>query len=169
VTALSAAVWGYIGDRANRKLLMLVSTAVWVVGVAGTAVVPSFGALVIVQGVTAVGLGVIASVGFAVVSDLVSPRRRGLAMSFWGLAQGAGTVAGTLFGGVLGAGDWRRPFLLLAGAGLLSAGAYVFAFDTPRGASEPELAPLFDAAAPMTRGSRRRMCPRFSACRRTAG
>lgn len=145
VTALSAAVWGYIGDRANRKLLMLVGTAVWVAGVAGTAVVPSFGALVIVQGVTAVGLGVIASVGFAVVSDLVSPRRRGLAMSFWGLAQGAGTVAGTLFGGVLGAGDWRRPFLLLAGAGLLSAGAYVFAFDTPRGASEPELAPLFDA------------------------
>lgn len=144
-TALSAAVWGYIGDRANRKLLMLVGTAVWVGGVAGTSFAPSFGVLVAAQLLTAVGLGVIASVGFSVVSDLVSPRRRGLAMSFWGLAQGAGTVAGTLLGGVLGAGDWRRPFLLLAVAGLVSAAAYVFAVDISRGASEPQLVPLFEA------------------------
>ena len=34
-------------------------------------------------------------------------------MSFWGLSQGVGTLAGTLVGGLLGATDWRRPFLLL--------------------------------------------------------
>ena len=49
------------------------------------------------------------------VTDLISPTRRGLVMSFWGLSQGVGTLAGTLVGGLLGATDWRRPFLLLTG------------------------------------------------------
>jgi hypothetical protein len=61
-------------------------------------------------------------------------------MSFWGLSQGVGTLAGTLLGGVLGSTDWRRPFFVVAAAGLAAAAAYVFTFDIPRGNSEPELA-----------------------------
>ena len=88
----------------------------------------------------AIGLGAVASVGFSVVSDLISPRRRGLVMSFWGLSQGVGTLAGTLVGGLLGAADWRRPFLVLAVAGVVATVAYLFTYDMPRGESEPELA-----------------------------
>ena len=40
--------------------------------------------------IVAVGLGSVASIGFSVISDFISPRRRGLAMSLWGLSQGAG-------------------------------------------------------------------------------
>lgn len=144
VTAVTAVAWGYVGDRRNRKALLLAGTGVWVVGMAGSGVAPSFAWLAVTQVAAAVGLGAIASVGFAVVSDLVSPRRRGLAMSFWGLSQGVGTLLGTAVGGVLGAGDWRQPFLLVAVAGLATAAAYLLAFDIPRGASEPELARLFD-------------------------
>ena len=50
----------------------------------------SYGQLFLWQVVTALGLGAIATVGFSVISDFVSPRRRGLAMSFWGLSQGIG-------------------------------------------------------------------------------
>jgi hypothetical protein len=81
----------------------------------------------------------VASVSFSVVSDLISPRRRGLAMSFWGLSQGIGTLAGTLIGGLLGSTDWRRPFLIVAVAGLVATVAYLLTYDVPRGDSQPEL------------------------------
>lgn len=155
LTALTAAAWGYVGDRSNRKALLLLGTGVWVVGVAGTGLAPSYAWVLGTQALAAIGLGAIASIGFSVISDLISPRRRGLAMSFWGLSQGVGTLLGTLLAGVLGAGDWRRPFLLIAVAGAVTALAYLVAYDTPRGASEPDLKRLFTEGE----GYRERMKP----------
>jgi hypothetical protein len=66
-------------------------------------------------------------------------------MSFFGLSQGVGTLAGTLVGGLLGAGDWQRPFRVLAVVGTVAALAYLFTTDIRRGESEPELAGLFAA------------------------
>jgi len=99
----------------------------------------------VAQMLAAAGLGAVASVGFSVGSDLVSPRRRGLVMSLWGLSQGVGTLAGTLVAGQLGGGDWRRPFELLSVLGLVATAAYLFTYDIRRGQSEPELAGVFAA------------------------
>ena len=99
-----------------------------------------------------VGLGAVASVGFSVVSDLISPRRRGLVMSLWGLSQAhrragrhpARRAARRRWNGPAqstGAG----PFLLLAGLGVVAILAYLFTYDIRRGQSEPELAALFAA------------------------
>ncbi|HEY8456972.1 MAG TPA: MFS transporter [Actinopolymorphaceae bacterium] len=145
VAAVAAVAWAYTGDRTQRKPVLIAGTLVWVIGLALTAkagsYVPFFGA----QMLAAVGVGAVASVGFSVVSDLIAPRRRGLVMSFWGLSQGAGTLCGTTLAGVLGASDWRRPFWVLAVAGLVAVLAYVFTYDVRRGQSEPDLAPVFEA------------------------
>jgi MFS family permease len=142
-TAVAAVGWAYVGDRGNRKPLLMIGTLLWAAGTGGAALAGSFLAFLAAQCLAAVGLGAVASVGFSVVSDLVSPRRRGLVMSFWGLSQGVGTLAGTLLGGVLGAADWRRPFLVLTGVGLVATAAYLFTYDIRRGESEPELAALY--------------------------
>ncbi|MEH1015888.1 MFS transporter [Micromonospora sp. CPCC 206060] len=140
VSAVAAVAWAYIGDRSNRKPLLMAGTLLWAVGTAGSALAPNYPTFLGAQLVGAVGLGAVGSVGFSVVTDLISPRRRGLVMSFWGLSQGIGTLAGTLLGGLLGAADWRRPFLLLTGIGLAATVAYLFTYDIRRGGSEPELA-----------------------------
>lgn len=142
LTAVTAAGWGYVGDRTPRKPLLVAGTVVWAAGIGFAGVAGSFAALVVGHVVAAIGLGAVAAVGFAVVSDLVSPRRRGLAMSFWGVSQGVGTVVGTLVGGFLGAGAWQRPFVVVAVAGAAVGVAYLAGYDTPRGASEPALAQL---------------------------
>jgi MFS family permease len=164
LTAVTAVVWGYVGDRSNRKAVLLAGTLLWTVGIGGTGLVDSFGLVLAGQLVAAVGLGAIASVGFSVVSDMVSPRRRGLALSVWGLSQGLGTAAGTIVASVLGGADWHRPFRLLAVVGAATALAYLFALDTPRGASEPELAKVFeeggDYAHRIERGDLRRLADR---------
>lgn len=142
LTAVSAVVWGYLGDRFNRRLLLVAGTFVWAGAIAGAGLATGFPSLLVAHVVAAIGLGSVASIGFSVVTDLVSPARRGLAMSFWGLAQGLGTFLGQFGGGVLGAEDWRRPFFGLGALGVVTALAYLFADETPRGASEPALQAL---------------------------
>ncbi|MFY1624633.1 MFS transporter [Micromonospora sp. WMMD723] len=145
VSAVAAVAWAYVGDRTNRKPLLMVGTLVWAAGTGGSAFATGFPTFLAAQLVAAVGLGAVGSVGFSVVTDLISPRRRGLVMSFWGLSQGVGTLAGTLTGGLLGATDWRRPFLLLTVVGLGATVAYLLTYDIRRGQSEPELAAAIEA------------------------
>jgi MFS family permease len=151
VTAVAAVGWAYYGDRTNRKPLLMIGTGVWVLGYGGSGLAHGYLAFFALQMVASVGLGAVASVGFSVVSDLITPRRRGLVMSLWGLSQGVGALVGTLLGGLLGGGGtpeaehWRRPFLLLAGLGVVAILAYFLTYDIRRGQSEPELAALFAA------------------------
>ncbi|MBE1607961.1 MFS transporter [Actinopolymorpha pittospori] len=143
VAAVAAVAWAYAGDRTRRKPMLMIGTLVWAAGTSGTALAGSYLAFFAAQMVAAIGLGAVASVGFSVVSDLIAPKRRGLVMSFWGLSQGVGTLVGTLLAGVLGAADWRRPFLVLAIVGLVATLAYFLTYDVRRGQSEPELARIF--------------------------
>ena len=144
VTAVAAVAWAYAGDRFRRRPLLVVGTLVWAAGTFGSGYATTFGVFLAAQVVGAVGLGAVGSVGFSVVSDLISPRRRGLVMSFFGLSQGVGTLAGTLVGGLLGAGDWQRPFRVVAVAGVVAALAYLVTYDIRRGENEPELAALYE-------------------------
>lgn len=145
LSAVAAIFWAYRGDRGDRKRLLMIGTLIWATGTAGSAFAGNYPAFLAAQALAAIGLGAVGSVGFSVVTDLITPRRRGLVMSFWGLSQGAGTLAGTLVAGVLGAHDWRRPFLLLSVAGLAATVGYLFTFDIRRGQSEPELARSYAA------------------------
>ena len=145
VTALTAVGWGYWGDRSSRKRLLFWGTLIWAAGLAMAGQAESFGALFGWSAFLAIGLGSIASVGFSVISDFVSPRRRGLAMSFWGLSQGAGGLIGLVAGGLLGAENWRAPFSTIAVAGGVMAVLYLTTYDAERGRSEPALAAVFES------------------------
>ena len=140
LSAVAAIAWAYAGDRLDRKPVLIAGTLIWVAGTAWSGLAGSYPSFLSAQALAAIGLGGVASVSFSVVSDLISPRRRGLVMSFWGLSQGVGTLVGTLLAGVLGSSDWRQPFLVVAVAGMVATVAYVFTFDVPRGDSQPELA-----------------------------
>ena len=140
ISAVAAIGWAYLGDRTNRKPVLVAGTLIWVVGTAWSGLAGGYAGFLGAQVVAAFGLGAVASVSFSVVSDLITPRRRGLAMSFWGLSQGIGTIAGTMVGGLLGSANWREPFLVVGAAGVVATLAYLFTYDVPRGDSQPELA-----------------------------
>ena len=151
VTAVAAVGWAYFGDRSDRKPLLMIGTSIWVIGYGGSGLTHSYLTFFALQMVASVGLGAVASVGFSVVSDLISPRRRGLVMSLWGLSQAIGALIGTLLGSLLGGGGtvaqahWRRPFVLLAVLGIVAVLAYLLTYNIRRGQSEPELAAVFAA------------------------
>jgi MFS family permease len=140
VSAVAAIGFAYAGDRTDRKPVLMLGTAIWVAGTTWSGLAESYPSFLLAQILASFGLGAVASVSFAVVSDLISPKRRGLVMSFWGLSQGVGTLAGTMVGGLLGHANWREPFLVTAAVGVVAVVAYLFTYNVPRGDSQPELA-----------------------------
>ena len=142
VTAIVGVAWGYAGDSRSRKALLLWGTVIWSGALLASTTATSFAVFFAWQMGVAIGLGSIASVGFSVVSDLIAPKRRGLAMSFWGLSQGIGVLVGGLLASQLGAEDWRTPLMTIGIAGFAFAGLYLFTYDAPRGFREPELAAM---------------------------
>ncbi len=143
VTAVTAVFWGYLADSRDRKKLLMWGTIIWSVAIGLSGITTSYWVLFCLQIVAGAGLGSIASVGFSVVSDLVAPKRRGLAMSFWGLSQGIGTLIGSLLASQTGAINHSTPFFILAGAGFVFSLLFLTTFDTPRGYREPELHELY--------------------------
>jgi MFS family permease len=144
VTAVTAVGWGYLADQGDRKRLLLWGTLIWAVAMGASAFTESFAVLFALQVVAGVGLGSIASVGFSVISDFVAPVNRGLAMSFWGLSQGIGTLIGSLLASQAGALNSSKPFLIVAVAGFVFSLLFLAAFDPPRGFKEPELAGIYE-------------------------
>jgi MFS transporter, Spinster family, sphingosine-1-phosphate transporter len=144
-TAVSAVLWAYLGDRSDRKWLLLAGTVLWAAGVGATSYAATYPAFLAALALAAIGLGAVASIGFSVVSDLIAPRRRGLVMGLWGLSQGVGSLLGVALGGLVGAADWRIPFRILTVVGLAAAVAYLFTYRIRRGQSDPELAGLYQA------------------------
>ncbi|QSB16905.1 MFS transporter [Natronosporangium hydrolyticum] len=165
LTAVAAVAWAYVGDRGNRKRLLLVGTLMWTAGIGATTVVGSYPAFLAAQAFAGIGLGAVASVGFSVVSDLITPRRRGLVMGLWGLSQGVGTLAGVALAGVLGAADWRTPFRVLTIVGLVATFAYLFTYDIRRGQSEPALRALYESGGEYDHRISRADLPRIAARR----
>ncbi|NHZ72643.1 MAG: MFS transporter [Aquificales bacterium] len=145
IAAISAAYWGYRGDRSNRKRLLFLGTLVWVGAMIATGFSHSFTQFVMGQMITAVGVGSIASVSFSVVSDMIPAHRRGLALSLWSISQSMGVAVGAVLASTIGALNWRYSFWIIALAGLLFAFLYLFTREPERGKNEPELAPLFAA------------------------
>jgi len=145
VTAVAAVAWAYAGDHTDRKPVLMIGTLIWAAGTGATVLAGGYWMFLVAQLLAAIGLGAVGSVGFSVVSDLISPRRRGLVMSLWGLSQGIGTLAGLLVASQLGGADWRRPFSVLAALAVIASIAYFTTADIRRGQSEPDLAAVFAA------------------------
>jgi MFS family permease len=165
VTAVAAVVWAYAGDRTDRKPMLMIGTLIWALGTGGTVLAGGYWTFMAAQLFAAVGLGAVGSVGFSVVSDLISPRRRGLVMSLWGLSQGVGTLAGVLVASQLGGADWKTPFYVLAVLGVVASVAYFTTADIRRGQSEPDLAAVFAAGEEYEHRISRADLPRIAARR----
>jgi MFS transporter, Spinster family, sphingosine-1-phosphate transporter len=133
--------WGYLGDKGNRKRLLLIGTLIWSSSLLFTPLVFNEISWLVVQCIAGIGLACIASVGFSVIVDFVAPEKRGMALGFWGLSQGVGTAVGKGVAAILVSkpSDWWQPFFLFSIIGFIMIGLYFFTLDPKRGATEKEL------------------------------
>lgn len=158
--AAATIFWGIAVDKFSRKTMLVAGVTMGAIPCLLTAFTRSYNQLLFARAFTGIGLSVIIPISNALIGDYFSPKRRGTALAWFGLAIGIGTLLGIFLAGNLGAllhwtdsQRWRLPFILASTPNLVLAPIFfVFAYDPRRGSGEPELRTSLDESAVEIRG-----------------
>ena len=102
---------GRVSDVWGHRRVYAWCTALFVVGSATVAMMPSLNWLVAARIFQAVGAGALVPISIAIVGDLFPPGRRGVPLGIMGASAEAGAVIGPLWGGIIIRYlDWRWVF-----------------------------------------------------------
>jgi EmrB/QacA subfamily drug resistance transporter len=111
--AATTPLWGKLGDRHGRKLLLEITLVVFVVASALCGAAQDITQLIVLRVVQGAAAGGLMSLAMAAVGDLVAPRERGRYQGYIAAAFAVATVVGPLLGGVLvESASWRWVFFV---------------------------------------------------------
>jgi EmrB/QacA subfamily drug resistance transporter len=142
--AASMPLWGKLGDRHGRKLLLEVSLLVFVLASALCGAAQNITQLIALRMIQGAAAGGLMTLAMAAVGDLVAPRERGRYQGYIAAAFAVATVVGPLIGGLLVQhASWRWVFYVnlpigitaLAGLGLRLPAPHTERPDRPLDAS----------------------------------
>jgi MFS family permease len=132
VYMLSSPVFGLIGDRGPRRLLIGGGVQVWSVATALAGRARSFAQLFGARMLVGIGEAAYGTTAPTVIADLYPKARRGRALAFFYVAIPVGSALGFQLGGFLGTRySWRTAFLVVGLPGLL-IGALAYLMREPR-------------------------------------
>jgi EmrB/QacA subfamily drug resistance transporter len=119
--AASTPVWGKLGDRHGRKLLLEISVVMFLAASVASGVAQDLTMLVIARTIQGAAAGGLMTLAMAAVGDLVSPRERGRFQGYVTATFAVATVAGPLIGGLLAQhASWRWVFYVNLPVGALA-------------------------------------------------
>lgn len=138
VYAAFGPIAGLIGDRLNRKTLILGGLIFWSLVTIATALSTQYWHLVLFRALEGLGEAFYFPAAMSVVADYHGPRTRSRAMALHQSSVYAGTIAGGTFAGLMGQlYGWRSGFYLFGTLGVVLAVVLIFFLrEPPRGAAE---------------------------------
>jgi predicted MFS family arabinose efflux permease len=137
VYMLTSPVFGFLGDRMARKILVGLGVQLWSLATAAAGMARSFAQLFISRMFVGVGEAAYGTTAPTIISDLYPKSSRGRALALFYVAIPAGSALGYLLGGVVGEGwSWRAAFWVVGLPGLLVGLAAYFIREPTRGATE---------------------------------
>ncbi|WP_241987718.1 MDR family MFS transporter [Cryobacterium sp. TMT1-66-1] len=112
-TTVSTPIWGKFADLFNRKLLIQLALAVFVIGSALAGFSQDAGTLIAFRVLQGLGAGGLVALSQIIMADIISPRERGRYAGLFGAVMALGTIGGPLLGGVVtDAFGWRWNFFI---------------------------------------------------------
>ncbi|GAA4897464.1 putative MFS family arabinose efflux permease [Stackebrandtia albiflava] len=145
--AVAAPVLGATTAHLDRRKVLLMGLASFVVGNVLAAVGTTFGVVMLGRVLSALGAALIASIAMASATAIAPPERHGRALA---LVTGGSTVATTLgvpLGTLIGGTDWRITMWAVAALGLVAGVGIAFGLpriDLPAARLRDRLQPLRD-------------------------
>ncbi|XP_067866179.1 protein spinster homolog 1-like isoform X4 [Heterodontus francisci] len=136
-----APLFGYLGDRYNRKILMCIGIFIWcIVTLAGSFITQSyFWLLIVCRAFASFGDASYSTIAPTIIADLFVGTKRTLMISIFWIASPVGSGLGYILGsGVMKlTGDWHWAMRVTPCMGLLALLLLIFLVpNPPRGASE---------------------------------
>ncbi len=127
VYGLGCPIAGQFADKFSKRLLVVLSLAVWSAATVGTGLAASAFMLLALRGVMGISESLYMPAAIALTANAHSPVKRSRAIAALTTAQIIGTVGGSWFGGWMAQqGRWREAFFALGALGLLYALPYCF-------------------------------------------
>ncbi|HJV22905.1 MAG TPA: MFS transporter, partial [Holophagaceae bacterium] len=134
VYMLSAPVFGWLADRYHRPKLVAMGVALWCLATAGAAFVHSYAALLFTRSLVGVGEAAYATLGPALLADVVPEEERAAKFTWFYLAIPVGSAFGYGLGGIVAQHwGWRAAFLVAGLPGLIFAVRMTLLPDPVRG------------------------------------
>jgi EmrB/QacA subfamily drug resistance transporter len=119
--AATTPLWGKLGDRHGRKLLLQVALGTFVLSSTLCAAAQDITQLIVLRLVQGAAAGGLMTLAMAAVGDLVAPRERGRYQGYIAATFAVATVVGPLLGGVLvDHASWRWVFLVNLPLGIVA-------------------------------------------------
>lgn len=141
VYSLASPVFGALGDRGRRPLLLAVGVALWSLATLLSGFAAGFVTLLLARAAVGVGEAAYATITPGLLADHFERARRGRAFAVFFAAIPVGSALGYVVGGLVDRSfGWRAAFLVAGAPGLLLALLVSRLPDPPRGA--------LDGAAP---------------------
>ena len=146
VGALISLAWGFMADKYNRKLLLLLSVLVGEIPCFLSAFVQTFPQLFITRALTGIGVGALFPVVFSFAGDTFKESQRAKVNAFLSTAISLGAIVGMVIAGFTGSTlGWRAPFIIVSLPNIFLVLAFYFLADEPRrGAAEVAVGDLID-------------------------
>ncbi len=105
-TTASTPIWGKLADLLDRKLLVQLALAIFVISSMLAGLSQSSGMLIGFRVLQGIGAGGMTALVVVVIADIISPRERGRYMGYMGAVMGVATVSGPLLGGLITDTSW---------------------------------------------------------------
>jgi MFS family permease len=157
VFALTAPIFGALGDRLSRPRLIAFGVACWSVATALSGLAWNFASLFVARASVGVGEAAYVTIGPSLLSDYFRRDQRGRAMAVFFCAIPVGSALGYVVGGLMDVHfGWRMAFFVAGIPGIVLALLCLGLYDPPRGSQDSD-APgaSTEAAAPSGRDSGR--------------
>ena len=131
--------FGYLGDRAPRRWLVMAGILVWSIGTVSTGLAATLGGLLLARVLVGLGEASYATVSPSWIADLFPKEKRNNALTLFYVAIPVGAALGVGLGGLINEYQgWRHAFFWAGGPGLLLAMVTLLLREPPRGASDDQ-------------------------------
>jgi EmrB/QacA subfamily drug resistance transporter len=109
-----------LGDRFGRRRMFVVGLSIFTASSAAAALSASTDALIAARALQGFGAAIVLPLTLTLLSEAVSPERRGMALGIWGGVSGLGVAIGPLVGGAVVSGiSWHWIFWINVPVGLV--------------------------------------------------
>jgi MFS family permease len=119
---LTSPIFGRLGDRGKRTVLLAVGIGLWSLATAATGFARGFGELAAARALVGVGEASYATIAPTLIDDIAPPGKKGRWLAVFYAAMPIGGALGYVTGGVVDkAYGWRAAFFVAGGPGLVLA------------------------------------------------
>ena len=134
---VAAPVFGRLGDRYRRWLIVALGVALWSLATGGTGLATTFGALFLMRVLVGVGEAAWGPIAPTIIADMYPASKRGWVLSWFYIAIPVGAALGVVLGGLIASkSSWHWSFFLMAPPGIVLAILAWFRPEPSRGGVE---------------------------------